>query len=114
MRDDSPALIIFFNYVCFNIIENFLETTKHPIGYPFLKYYPNAEEVFGFEGGMIYKSVKENEYVIIVDNGTIADFLDEDDQDLLEQLVTVIKFNSEAELKKYLEEQYARFKKPLR
>lgn len=91
-----------------------METTKHPICYPFLKYYPNAEEVFGFEGGVLYKSVKENEYVVIVDNGTIADFLDEDDQDLLEQLVTVIKFNSEEELNTFLGEQYARFKKPIR
>jgi hypothetical protein len=91
-----------------------LETTKHPISYPFLKYYPDAEEVFGFEGGMIYKSVKENEYVIIVDNGTMADFLDEDDQDLIEQLVKVIKFYSEQELDIYFGEQYARFKKPIR
>lgn len=110
----SPALIIIFHYVCFNIIEIFLETTKYPIHYPFLKFYPNAEEVLGFEGGMIYKSVKENEYVIIVDNGTMADFLDEDDQDLLDQLVTVIEFNSEDELNNFLGEQNARFKKPIR
>jgi hypothetical protein len=96
------------------LLRYFLETTKHPIGYPFLKYYPSAEEVFGFEGGMIYKSVNENEYVIIVDNGTLADFLDEDDQDLLDQLVTVIQFDSEEELNNFLGEQNARFKKPIR
>ena len=63
---------------------------------------------------MIYKSVKKDEYIVIIDNGTIAGMLDEDDLDLLDQLVTVIEFNSEDELNTFLGEQYARFKKPFR
>ncbi len=91
-----------------------MKTTKHPFQYPFLKYYPNAEEFLGFEGGMIYKSVKEKEYIVIVDNGTMAGMLDDDDLDLLDQLVTVIEFDSEEELNTFLGEQYARFRKPIR
>ena len=63
---------------------------------------------------MIYKSVKKDEYIVMVDNGTMAGMLDEDDLDLLDKLVTVIEFNSEDELNTFLGEQYARFKKPIR
>jgi len=90
-----------------------MKTTKHPFQYPFLQYYPNAEEFLGFEGGMIYKSVKEDEYIAIIDSGTMAGLLDEDDLDLLDQLVTVIEFDSEEELNTFLGEQNARFKKPI-
>lgn len=110
-----PHFLFFLFYIWIQLFSRFsIKTTKHPFQYPFLKYYPKAEEFLGFEGGMIYKSVKKDEYIVIVDNGTMAGMLDDDDLDLLDQLVTVIEFNSEEELNTFLGEQYARFKKPVR
>jgi hypothetical protein len=42
---------------------------------------------------------------IIVDEGTMADFLGEEDTDLLEQVVQVIEFDCEQEREAYLREQ---------
>lgn len=41
----------------------------------------------------------------------MADFLDEDDKDLLDQLVKIIEFETEEELNNYLEENSGRFRK---
>jgi hypothetical protein len=61
----------------------------------------------GFEGGAIYKAIKDNKHFLIIDEGTLADFLEEDDQDILDQLVKIIEFENEDELNKYLQEHYA-------
>lgn len=48
---------------------------------------------------------------MIIDEGTMADFLDEEDKDLLNQLVKIIEFETEEELNQYLGERYGRFRK---
>ena len=65
----------------------------------------------GFEGGVIFQAKKDNKHYIIIDEGTLADFLDEDDRDLLEQLVKIIEFETEEELNHYLEDRSGRFRK---
>lgn len=86
-----------------------MKITKHPIGYYYKEIYPFAKMIGGFEGGAIYKASKVDKHYLIIDEGTLADFLDEDDKDLLDQLVKVIEFDTEEELNKYLAERYGKF-----
>jgi hypothetical protein len=84
-----------------------MQITKHPFGYNYTELFPNVKMIGGFEGGAIYKAFKDEKHYLIIDEGTLADFLDEDDQDLLDQLVKVIEFETEKELNQYLKERYA-------
>ena len=86
-----------------------MKPNKYPIKFHFKEIYPEAKMIGGFEGGAIYKAVKDNKYYLIIDEGTMADFLDEDDRDLLDQLVKVIEFETEEELNQYLGERYGKF-----
>jgi len=88
-----------------------MNTTTHPFGYKYREQFPDAKMIGGFEGGAIFQAIKDNKHYIIIDEGTLADFLDEDDKDLLDQLVKIIEFETEEELNKYLEERSGRFRK---
>mgnify|MGYP007023836002 CR=1 FL=1 len=85
--------------------------TKYPVGFIYKVIYPNAKLIGGFEGGAIFHAIKDNKHFLIIDEGALADFFDEDDQDLIEQLVKVIEFENEKELNNYLEEHSGRFRK---
>ena len=41
--------------------------------------FPNAERVVGAEGGAVYAAESEGAWWLITDEGTMADFLDEED-----------------------------------
>jgi hypothetical protein len=86
-----------------------MKVVKFPISYYFKEIYPDAKRIGGFEGGAIYKALKDNKHYLIIDEGTMADFIDEDDKELLDQLVKVIEFDAEEELNKYLGERYGKF-----
>ena len=86
-----------------------MKVVKFPLSYYFKEIYPDAKRIGGFEGGAIYKATKDGKYYLIVDEGTMADFLDEDDKDLLDHLVQVIEFDTEEELNQYLRERYGKF-----
>ena len=88
-----------------------MKITKHPIGFNYRTLFPDAKMIGGFEGGAIYRAVKDNKHYLLIDEGTLADFLDEDDKDLLDQLVKIIEFETEDELNNYLEERSGRFRK---
>ncbi len=75
---------------------------KHKFGFNFRELFPDSKIIGGFEGGAIYKAIKDNKYFLIIDEGTLADFLDDDDKDLLDQLVKIIEFETEEELNHYL------------
>ncbi|MBK7228453.1 MAG: hypothetical protein IPH97_06245 [Ignavibacteriales bacterium] len=62
-------------------------------------------------GGGNFSDNKDNKHYIIIDEGTMADILDEDDKDLLDQLVKIIEFETEEELNHYLEDRSGRFRK---
>lgn len=87
-----------------------MKTTKHPFRYNYKAEFPKIKEIGAFEGGVIYRALKDNKHYLIIDEGTLADFLDEDDKDLLDQLVKIIEFETEEELNKYLEEHSGRFR----
>lgn len=81
--------------------------TKHPFRYKYKPEFPDLQEISAFEGGAIYKATKDNKHYLIIDEGTMADFLDEDDKDLLNQLVKIIEFETKEELNHYLGERNA-------
>ncbi|MBK9097490.1 MAG: hypothetical protein IPM14_05050 [bacterium] len=82
---------------------------KHKFGFNYRKLFPDSKMIGGFEGGAIYKASKDGKFYLIIDEGTLADFLDEDDQDILDQLVKIIEFENEDELNNYLGERYGKF-----
>jgi len=86
-----------------------MKISKHPFRYNYRELYPDAKMIGEFEGGAIYKAEKNDKYYLIIDEGTMADFLDEDDKDLLNQLVKIIEFETEEELNNYLGERYRKF-----
>lgn len=82
---------------------------NHKFGFKYRELFPDSKIIGGFEGGAIYNAVKGNKHYLIIDEGTLADFLDEDDRDLLDQLVKIIEFENEDELNNYLGERYGKF-----
>jgi len=86
-----------------------MKISKHPIGFNYRNKFPDAELIGGFEGGAIYKALKDAKHYLIIDEGTLADFLDEDDRDLFNQLIKIIEFETEEELNQYLWERYGKF-----
>jgi hypothetical protein len=84
-----------------------MKVERFPCGYDVLNRFPNARRFKGWEGGCAYKAEHEGKAYLILDEGTMADFLDEDDQDLVQQLISVIEFNNEAEREAYIAEHMA-------
>lgn len=77
-----------------------MKTTKHPFRYKYKNSFPNLKYIYGFEGGAIYKVDEPKKDILIVDCGTLADFLDEDE---CNELIHILEFDSETELNEYLE-----------
>jgi hypothetical protein len=76
--------------------------TKHTFVYKYKEVFPDAIMIGGFEGGAIFQAIKDYKHYLIIDEGTLADFLDDDDKDLLDQLIKIIEFDSIEELESYL------------
>lgn len=85
-----------------------MKISKHPFRYNFSEQFPDKREIGGFEGGVIYQATKDNRHYLVIDEGTMSEFLDDDDRDVMDQLVKVIEFETEEELKQYLKEQDGR------
>jgi hypothetical protein len=66
---------------------------RHPFSYPWRERFPDARQVAGFEGGAVYEASGEGAYWLIKDEGTMADFLDpDDDAGLLASLVSLERY----------------------
>jgi hypothetical protein len=83
-----------------------LKTTTHPFDFSVSENFPNARQVRGWEGGCAYLAELNGVSYVIVDEGTLADFVGEDDRHLLDQLVKIIAFDSEAERSQYVHTQW--------
>ena len=67
---------------------------RHAAGYPWRKRFPHARRVTALEGGAVYAAEGEGAYWLIKDEGTMADFLDPDeDADLLASLVALARYD---------------------
>ena len=73
------------------------ETESHPFNYPWRQRFPDAVRVAGAEGGAVYAAEAEDGWWVITDEGTMADFLDPDeDADLLASMVKLTRFEDDA------------------
>ena len=55
-----------------------------------------------FEGGAEFVAEKDGKFYLIRDERTMADFIPEGDEDLLDKILTVLEFDSEGELNDYI------------
>ena len=82
--------------------------TKLNLEYDIKENFPNAKRVRGWEGGGAYYAVKDSIHYLIIDERTMAGFMDENDPDdkmLMDKLLHLIQFDNEEEFKQYLEEE---------
>jgi len=77
-----------------------MKTTNHHFGFKYKNSFPNLKYIYGFEGGAIYKVEDREKNILIVDCGTLADFLNDDE---CNELIHILEFDSETELNDYVE-----------
>lgn len=77
-----------------------MKTTKHPYSFGYKNIFPKIKYIYGFEGGAIYKVEEPEKNILIVDCGTLADFLDENE---CNELIHILEFDSGTELNDYVE-----------
>lgn len=84
-------------------------STKHPSNYDLATAFPNWRTVAGWEGGCCRAAEKDGKWYLIFDEGTMADFLDGDDpvdRKMLDQLITVVEYDTEAERQDSIRERF--------
>jgi hypothetical protein len=70
---------------------------RHAFRYPWRERFPDARQVAGFEGGAVHEAQGEGAYWLIKDEGTMAAFLDpEEDAGLLASLVSLERHTDRA------------------
>lgn len=78
---------------------------SYPYNYDYESKFPDMIEYRGCEGGMAYKAVKNGKPHLIIDGGSMAEVFDENDptdKEILDSMVTIIEFDDEEELSKYV------------
>lgn len=79
-----------------------LETERFSSSAHALKQFPQAEQVAGGEGCVIYFAERDGGVYAITDEGTMADFLDPEDADLADALCSAHRFSSPAARSRWL------------
>lgn len=80
-----------------------MQVERHPYNDPIQKIFPDCRRLFACEGGVVWLAEKDGHYYVIVDEGTLADFLmPGEDDDLLNNLKGVYQFESELDRRHYL------------
>jgi hypothetical protein len=82
-----------------------MRVERHPYKFDIYGQFPNAREFRGWEGGCAFRAERDGRPFLIIDEGTMADFLDENDPtdgDTLNCLVSVIEFEDDAEREAYI------------
>lgn len=81
-----------------------MRVEKHSYRFDTRDHFPNARVFRGWEGGCAYQAERDGKPFIIIDEGTLAAFLDENDptdREVMSRLVSVIEFMDEAERQAY-------------
>ena len=81
-----------------------MRVERHPYKYNYNERFPEKRLVKGFMGGAIYAAEASGKFYIIEDEGTMADFLLPEDEDLLDMLIRIKEFDTEQERDEYLKE----------
>lgn len=81
-----------------------MRVERHSYGFGVSEHFPNARRVRACECSWAYKADRDGKPFLIIDSGTMADFLDEGstDRELLNGLVSVIEFDSDEERETYI------------
>lgn len=80
-----------------------MRTESHPYNYLIKERFAELRLVKQFEGGRLSIAEKGGFYYLVIDEGTMADFLLPDDKDDLLELVTILEFDSEKEREQYIQ-----------
>ena len=73
-----------------------MRTEKYKAGYAYQSRFPDLTEYAAYEGGAVFLAGTGPSYVVI-DEGTLADFMDEDDD-----LIVIHEFNNAGEREAWL------------
>jgi hypothetical protein len=80
-----------------------MQQKKYPYNYNWRKEAPDSQRIAAWEGGAAYTAEKWGRPILIIDEGTMADFLFDDDQDLLDSLITILEFDSIEERRSHIQ-----------
>lgn len=83
-----------------------MQIERHPFTFDTHGQFPNARAFRGWEGGCAYRAERDRKPFLIINEGTMADFLDENDptdREVMNRLISVIEFDDEAERETYIE-----------
>jgi len=69
--------------------------------------FSSTRDLFGFEGGCVYEADSEGRYFLVIDEGTMADFIQPGDADLLDELITIYEFADPDARRRYEEARFA-------
>jgi len=79
---------------------------QHPYNYNLRDRFPAMVRLQGFEGGAIYTAEQDGLFYLLIDEGTMADFLDPvEDADLFATMVKVYEFGSNSERQTFINNQ---------
>jgi hypothetical protein len=67
-----------------------------------LEDFPDRRLIFEAEGGSVYEAERNGNYYIIVDEGTLADLLSEDELGPAESLVRIREFETKSDRENYV------------
>lgn len=84
---------------------NLMHTERHKAGYAYQARFPDLAEFAAYEGGAVFLAGQSSPYYVILDESTLADFMDEEDE-----LIVIHTFNSPAERDTWLRENLPRSK----
>lgn len=90
---------------------------QHPWSYDLITRFPHQRIIFGYEGGCVAAAEAGGEFAIIIDEGTMADFLDDNDPtdaEVLARLKSIMLFDRAAERDAKLAEMVAEHEAALR
>jgi hypothetical protein len=80
-----------------------------PARYPVAERFPAQRVIRAWEGGGLCTAEHDGKFYLIVDESTMAAFLDVNDptdREVLNRLVTVMEFDSELERRRFADENY--------
>lgn len=82
-----------------------MQIERHPFTFDTHGQFPNARAFRGWEGGRAYRAERDGKPFLIIDEATMADFLDENDptdREVMNRLISIIEFHDEAEREAYI------------
>jgi hypothetical protein len=86
------------------------ESTEHlPYNAPVRATFDRVDQVFGGEGFVVYAAERDGVPYIVNDAGTMADFIVDEDADLLDTMITVHRFGSFAARERWVRAERRRF-----